>query len=100
MRIDFLEKYATNGKHYDINKEIDKALDSNIILIRAIAIDHNMVNKEHLDKALNDPSEYVRANAALNTNGTKEHLDKALKDENFSVHTAAKNNKRYKKYYS
>ena len=79
-KLDFLEKYAVEGRHYDIEKEIDKLLDHPDGEVRWKAIQHPNATEEHITKALSDQNIGVRAIAIEHPNVTKEHIEKALND--------------------
>lgn len=92
MGLDFLSKYAVDGRHYDQKTEIDKVLDNEDWSVRSNVIQHPNVTEEHIDKVLlGDVDWYVRYNAIQHPNATKENIDKALKDEHLSVRREASN---------
>ena len=114
-RIDFLEKYATKDKHYDINKEIDKALNSrsdNYIYaltkhpdfnidhtefllnhknkyFHRLAYESKHITPEHIDKALDDVDSLIKGTAISNPNASIDNISKALLDEHYSVRKKA-----------
>lgn len=89
MGVEFLDKYAVDGRHYDQKVEIDKALNDKDWGVRETIMQHPNISKAQIDKALDDIHWFVRHAAIKHPNATMEHIDKALGDEHWAVSSEA-----------
>lgn len=89
-RLNFLLRYATDGRHYDTETEISKALDSSNSSVRLNALNHPNVTPENINKALNDQHHFVVWKAIQHKNATSEnytaHKNRISNDDRYAAY--------------
>jgi len=74
---------------YNVTRDFEKKLTSDVPEVLAAAIKHPNVTPEHIDKALDYHFRNVRVAAINHPNASEENINKALQDEDTDVRVAA-----------
>lgn len=91
-RFKFLNKYAEDGRHYDLDTEVVRGMNSpNAWDRRAVSKIRNL-KPDHLEIMSRDPDHVVVGQAAMHPNATEDQLERAINHPHWFVKACAINN--------
>ena len=88
-RFKFLNKYAQNGRHYDLDTEVVKGMTSPHVWDRRAISKIPNLKPEHLEIMSRDPDHVVIGNAAMNPNATDDQIERAINHPHWFVRACA-----------